>query len=61
VALTCYLDAFSGIGGDLTVGALAKRGGIGANKYRVAAEETSKHRHLPRTSSPIEGNRDAFW
>src|SRR5580704_8438848 len=31
-----------------------KRGGIGATKYRVAAEETRKHRHLPHIVKMIE-------
>jgi pyridinium-3,5-bisthiocarboxylic acid mononucleotide nickel chelatase len=81
VPLTCYLDAFSGISGDMTVGALAdagadreaiaaavhslnvgaavsfdsvKRHGIGATKFRVAVEETKKHRHLPHIVKMIE-------
>jgi len=32
-----------------------KRSGIGATKYRVAAEETRKHRHLPHIVKIIEG------
>ncbi len=81
MALTCYLDAFSGISGDMTVWALAdagadrdavasaihslqvgatvsfesvKRQGIGATKFRVAVEETRKHRHLPQIVKMIE-------
>lgn len=78
---TCYLDAFSGISGDMTVGALAdagadreaiaaavhslhvgatvafeavKRRSIAATKFRVAVEETKKHRHLPYIVKMIE-------
>lgn len=81
MALTCYFDAFSGISGDMTVGALAdagadrdaiaaaihslnvgatvsfegvKRQGIGATKFRVAVEETRKHRHLPHIVKMIQ-------
>ena len=79
--LICYLDAFSGISGDMLVGALAdagadqhaiadaiasldagavvsfekvKRGGIGATKYRVHAEETHAPRHLAHIVTMIE-------
>jgi pyridinium-3,5-bisthiocarboxylic acid mononucleotide nickel chelatase len=74
----CYFDAFSGIGGDMTVGALVgadaitaaldslgagavfrpekvKRKGVTASKFTVEAEDTKKHRHLPRILKRIEG------
>jgi uncharacterized protein (TIGR00299 family) protein len=81
VPLLCYFDAFSGISGDMLVGALAdagaseaaiasaidsmqigarvsfekvKRRGIGATKFHVVAEETTKHRHLPHILKMIE-------
>jgi pyridinium-3,5-bisthiocarboxylic acid mononucleotide nickel chelatase len=81
VPLICYLDAFSGISGDMLVGALAdagagrdaiagaiasmeigaavsfetvKRRGIGATKFHVTAQETTKHRHLPHILKLIE-------
>lgn len=77
----CYFDAFSGISGDMTVGALldagaeagplfealnslgtgaslsvekTKRRGIAASKFRVAANEEHKHRHLPHILEMIE-------
>ncbi|MBS1877735.1 MAG: nickel pincer cofactor biosynthesis protein LarC [Acidobacteria bacterium] len=80
----CYIDPFSGISGDMTVGALidagadakalvdaleslntgatfdiekTKRRGIAATKFRVHAEETKKHRHLPHILKIIEHSR----
>jgi uncharacterized protein (TIGR00299 family) protein len=79
----CYIDPFSGISGDMTVGALidagaepgvlfdalnsigtgarfelenTKRRGISASKFRVVAEDTKKHRHLPHIVKMIEGS-----
>lgn len=80
----CYIDPFSGISGDMTVGALldagadakalldaldslgtgatfevakTKRRGIAATKFRVLAEETKKHRHLPHIVKILEESR----
>jgi hypothetical protein len=81
VPIVCYLDAFSGISGDMAVGALAdagadqaavadaiasldagatvafekvRRGGVGATKYVVHAEQGHAHRHLSHIVKLIE-------
>lgn len=77
----CHFDPFSGISGDMTVGALidagapaegvfsaldslatgaafdvakVRRAGITASKFTVRAEDTKKHRHLPRILEMVE-------